>query len=149
MGGSIDTHIVNVHIDAPARDVFDYVADGRNMADWSLGGFHTEHASPTYYSGRSLIDGELIHVEIEADQSQLTVQFRVGATRDQMHGNIRCEILPKAVLDLPANTCVLSLIAWRPQLMSADRWRQLCASHELEVLIIRNRFNKKTSAAGS
>jgi hypothetical protein len=37
-----------------------------------------------------------------------------------------------------AESCVLTFIAWRAAAMDDDRWRRLTASHEFEVVLLKN-----------
>jgi hypothetical protein len=40
------------------------------------------------------------------------------------------------------------LMAWRPAGMEEARWHRLCASHEAEILLIREQIMRLSEAAG-
>jgi hypothetical protein len=46
--------------------------------------------------------------------------------------------VPGPIVGLSDDFCVLTLIAWRTASMNDERWRRLKASHEFEVVLIKN-----------
>jgi hypothetical protein len=41
-----------------------------------------------------------------------------------------------------ADTCVVTLMAWRSAFMDDLRWKQLCVSHESQMFIIKARIER-------
>ena len=51
---------------------------------------------------------------------------------------INVRAVPGLSVGLEAESCVLTFIAWRAAAMDDDRWRRLTASHEFEVVLLKN-----------
>jgi hypothetical protein len=50
---------------------------------------------------------------------------------------------------LSGGQCLVMLMAWRPAGMEDSRWHRLCASHEAEILLIREQITRFDEAAGA
>ena len=51
---------------------------------------------------------------------------------------IQVRVVPGEHLGLDAAQSVLTFISWRAAAMDDDRWRRLTASHEFEVVLLKN-----------
>ena len=87
------------------------------------------------YTGRSLIDGGKAWFRIDADPARLMIDYLVG-TPTSWSAASRSAVVPGAELDLPATTCLVSLIAWRSAGTSNDDWGRTKALHEAEIILI-------------
>lgn len=105
---------------------------------WALGCMDTKPiGAGQRYTGRSLFaDGEGFF-EIDADARRLIIDYLVGGP-DRLVPRISARIIPADVCDLNTNQCLVTLTAWRPRAMDSERWQRLCASHEIEILLIKS-----------
>jgi hypothetical protein len=124
------------HVRATADAAFRYLCDPIALGRWSLGCFDTQPAEePGLYTGRSLIDGGQAWFRIDADPARLVIDYLVGKP-ERLVRRISARIVPGADLGFPAETCLVSLAAWRPADMSDESWRRLQALHEAEIILI-------------
>jgi hypothetical protein len=65
-----------------------------------------------------------------------------------MH-RISARIIAGPNAGLSAGQCLVMLMAWRPAGMEDSRWHRLCASHEAEILLIREQVTRLNEAAGN
>ncbi len=131
------SHIATAHLEVPARDAFDFLADPLRLGHWSLGCMQTAPAGEDgVHSGRSLFDGSRAWFHVEADPAALRIVYHVG-TRAVRRPRIEARIVPADVCGLPEGTCYASLIAWRDTGMDDARWHRLCTTHEAEILLIK------------
>jgi hypothetical protein len=134
--------MITRQVGAPAEAAFRYLCDPIALGRWSLGCFDTQPAEePGLYTGRSLIDGGQAWFRIESDSARLLIDYLVGAP-DRLVRRISVRIVPGAELDLPAETCLVSLIAWRAAGMSDERWRRVQALHEAEIILIAGQIER-------
>ena len=131
------SHAVTQSVDAPPARAFAYLRDPLALGRWALGCFDS---APTdqenLYAGRSLFDGATGWFRIDADPVRLEIDYLVG-TPDKLARRISARVMPGAELGYPEASCLVTLTAWRPAGMTASRWDQLCASHEVEILLIK------------
>lgn len=135
-------HMTTRQVEAPAEVAFRYLSDALALGRWSLGCFDTGPAEePGLYTGRSLINGGEAWFRIDADPERLVVDYLVG-TPDRLARRISARVVPGPVLDLPETFCLVSLMAWRMVEMDDDRWRDLCALHEAEIVLIKGQIEQ-------
>ena len=134
------SHITSTALNAPAAAVFGFMADPENLTRWSFGTWETEIAADGLVAGTSLLDGGKILVRIDADAGRLSVDYRLGQDPAKLVPRINVRVVPGENLGLGSESCVLTFIAWRAAAMDDDRWRRLTASHEFEVVLIKNLF---------
>ena len=140
MHTDVASHIASVAIDTAPDVAFGYIANPRHFGEWSLGGFHVKEITRDSYSGHSLIDGQALHVRIEPDPARGLIHFWTGPAPERLRNLILARIVPGEMADLGPQSCILSLISWAPASMTPARWRQLCAAHETEMFILKNRI---------
>ncbi|MGH6922159.1 MAG: hypothetical protein ACRED5_00165 [Propylenella sp.] len=138
-------HMTTWHVRATADAAFRYLCDPIALGHWSLGCFDTQPAEePGLYTGRSLIDGSQAWFRIDADPARLLIDYLVGAP-DRLVRRISARIVPGAELSLPAETCLVSLIAWRPAGISDENWRRVQALHEAEIILIAGQIERDSA----
>jgi hypothetical protein len=131
------SHCATAHVEAAAEVAFRFLADPVALGGWSLGCMQTRpDGADGLHTGISLFDGAQGWFRIDADPVRLTVVYAVG-TPGTLKTRISARVTPAAACDLPAGTCYVSMIAWRPAGMPADRWRRLCSAHDTEILLIK------------
>ncbi len=134
------SHATSIVIAAEARRVFAFMADPAMLPRWSFGTWEIERLDGGIIRGKSLFDGSHILVRIEADERTLGVDYHLGQTIGQLAPRITVRVVPGEVVGLENEACVLTFLAWRGAAMTDDRWRRLTASHEFEVVLIKNLF---------
>jgi hypothetical protein len=129
-------HTCAALVNAPARAAFDFLADPQSLGRWSLGALNvkpTEKAG--VYTGFSMFNGSQAWLAIDAKPELLLIDYRVG-TPDNLVPRIFARVVPGTVVGLREDQCYVALTAWRTASMTAERWHQLRASHEAEILLI-------------
>ena len=132
------SHITSIVVQRPAAEVFAFLADPEELHRWSFGTWQTDIAADGLVTGTSIFDGGKILVRIDADKERLAIDYRLGLDPAKLVPRINVRIVPGANLGLDPGHCVLTFIAWRSASMDDDRWRRLTASHEFEVVLIKN-----------
>ena len=132
------SHITLIVVARPAEQVFAIMADPARLHRWSFGTWETEIAADGLVAGTSIFDGGRILVRIDADQGRLSIDYKLGSNPEALVPRIQVRIVPGAHLGLDAGHCVLTFMAWRAAAMDDDRWRRLTASHEFEVVLLKN-----------
>jgi hypothetical protein len=130
-------HTATIRIAAPALRVFDFLADGRQLGEWSFGCWQTQELPEGLFTGTSLMTGSSTFVRILADSTRLQIDYAVGRSPDALAPIILARVLPGTLMGETDAICFLSLIAWRGT-APEERWRQIGAAHELEIFRIRH-----------
>jgi hypothetical protein len=132
------SHIASIVVAGPARDVFAVMADPARMHRWSFGTWETTIAPDGVVTGTSIFDGGRILVRIDADPERLSIDYKLGSDPAALVPRIQVRVVPGEHLGLDAAQSVLTFISWRAAAMDDDRWRRLTASHEFEVVLLKN-----------
>lgn len=133
-------HCVTELVSVGAQQAFDFLSDPLRVGTWSLGCMHTEATSdPGKYVGTSLFDGQRLQLQLKASRELLLIDYLVGAIQP-LRPRISIRIVAAETCDLTPDQCYVSLMAWRSTQMTEPRWRQLCASHEAEIWLIKARL---------
>ena len=132
------SHITSITVERGAAEVFDFMADPAKLHRWSFGTWKTEIAPDGLVTGTSFFDGATILVRIDADRERLSIDYRLGSDAANLVPRIMVRVVPGERLGMDRAQCVLTFIAWRAARMDDSRWRRLTASHEFEVVLIKN-----------
>ncbi len=132
------SHSTSVTIDRTAAEVFSFMADPQQLHRWSFGTWKTEIAEDGLVTGTSLFDGSQIFVRIDPDPDRHSIDFCLGRNPSNLVPRIAARVTKGHHLGLPDTQSVLTLMAWRAAGMDDHRWRKLTASHELEILLIKD-----------
>lgn len=134
------SHCVTELVNVNAQQAFDFLSDPLRLGTWSLGCMRTKAATEAgRYVGFSWFDGQRLLLDVRASRELLLIDYRVGGT-EPLKPRISVRIVAAATCDLEPEQCYVSLMAWRPSQMTEDRWRQLCASHDAEIWVIKARL---------
>lgn len=136
-------HVASIQVDVAADDAFAFMRDARNISQWALGALYPAEATQDTYVGYSMIDGQRVFVKVDNDPLRKIINFQTGPDWDQMETLISCHIVEGGEGNAEGS-CILSLSTHRASSMSLGRWKQLCASHEVEMFIIKNRIEPET-----
>ena len=129
-------HTATIRIGAPARLVFDFMADGQRLGKWSFGCWQTKPMPNDVFTGTNLMTGSSTFVRILADAARLQIDYFVGRSAEALTPLIIARVIPGAMMGETEAVSLLTLIAWRGA-APEERWRQICAAHELEMFRIR------------
>jgi len=148
MSSSNLSHCVTTQVDVPASLAFAFLADPIRLGQWALGCMRTEATDePGVYTGFSLFDGSQAWLAIDAHADLGLIDYKVGPKGALMH-RISARVIAGPNAGLSAAQCLVMLLAWRPAGMEDARWHRLCASHEAEILLIREQITRLSEAAG-
>jgi hypothetical protein len=135
------SHSASAACRVPAAQALAFLADGLQLGTWALGCWETESVGDGVVRGHSLFDGSASWVRPVADADRMTVVYHVGGAHYALHPRISA-----VVEDDPAG-CRISLHAWRTAGMDDARWLRLVRCHELEVLLIQARLERRAATA--
>ena len=138
--GDPHCHTTTIAVRAPARVALDYMADGLRQGEWTFGSWERRHVADNLFAGTSMFDGTETFVRITVDQKAMIVHYHLGDDTENMVPRNMARIVPGSHVGLSNDVCLISLIAWRHDFMSDERWRQLCVSHETQMFIIKNKL---------
>lgn len=133
-------HTCSCVVNAPARRAFEYMADGLRQGEWTFGSWDRRQVSEHTFVGRSMFDGKETFIRIDADAERLFVHYSIGDDPDHLLSRNLARIVRGPDLGWDDSRCLVTLLAWRSEFMSDDRWRQLCVSHETQMFIIKARI---------
>ncbi len=131
-------HAATVAVDAPAEKALAFMADGIKLGTWAMGCWSTRRVGPGLFAGRSLFDGGEGFVRIVVDRKLMNVDYLVGPSPGQLCHQNSARVIPGADVARNLETCLVTLLAWRPGDMSDADWRRICLTHEAEMLLIQS-----------
>ena len=138
-------HCVSALCDAPADDAFAYLADAERVGEWALGCWDAQMGDDDVARGTSLFDGAATFVRAIPMAESRTVDFEVGGDPEHLVRRISVRVVGSGDLDGAAGQSLIVLLAWRTSSMDDDRWHRLIASHDAEVLLLRERIERCSS----
>lgn len=139
-------HSASIAVDAPAEAAFEYLADGLQQGEWTLGASTRRAAGDGLFVGTSIFDGTEAYVRVVPDAEHLLVVCHVGSAPDRLLPRIWLRVVPAAALERPEGTCVVTLLAWRPSGQSDESWRRTRATHEAEAFLIKGLLERRVAA---
>lgn len=132
------SHSTSIAIDTPAARVLAFIADPARLKLWSFGIQDTTTHEGGLVEGRSVFDGQVSFLRIEADAEAGVARYWLGARPDALAPRIVALVVKGETIGRSADSAVLTLVAWRGATMTDDRWRRLVASHEFEVVLLKS-----------
>ncbi|MCK5919805.1 MAG: hypothetical protein KAG66_02620, partial [Methylococcales bacterium] len=88
--------------------------------------------------GRSIFDGSTACVHIESNAQNRLIDYWVGANSENLAPRIFVRITPGEVIGSSTLNCILSMVSFRTEAMSDDRWHRLVTAHAFEVQLIKS-----------
>jgi hypothetical protein len=143
-----DVHAVARLCKARVPDALALLSTAAGLARWNLGLWHTQEQAPGLLSGRSLFGGGHGLAQVQVDTARGWVDYRVGSDAQHLVLRIQARVQPGAELGYAADSCIVTLMAWRSADMDDARWRRLCRTHEVEIDIIRAELERVSGAPG-
>ena len=139
-------HSVSALCDAPASAAFGYLADVERIGEWALGCWDARRGEGDVVRGTSLFDGTASFVRVRPAAETLTVDFEVGDDPDHLVRRIAARVVGGDDLGGDPHRSLVILLAWRTDSMDDDRWSRLTASHDTEILMLRERIERSARA---
>jgi hypothetical protein len=139
-------HTASITVQTPAQAAFEYLADGLQQGEWTLGAARRRKIDDALSVGTSLFDEREAYVRIVPAAEHLLVSCWVGATPETLIPRIWIRVVPAEHLGQAEETCLVTLVAWRPASQSDESWRLTRAAHEAEVFLIRGFLERRGAA---
>jgi hypothetical protein len=133
-------HTSSIEVNCPAEVALAYLADGLKQGDWTFGSWERRQIGDNLFAGTSLFDRRETFVRIRPDRANLLVYYDVGVDPGDLRTLNVIRVVPGTVTGRDPRGCVVTLMTWRTAQASDAAWLQLCASHETEMFIIKNRL---------
>jgi hypothetical protein len=144
---SAGAHYASVVCRVPAREALRFLADGVQLGHWALGCWQTEPIGDGVVRGHSLFDDQPGCVRPVMDEARMTVVYHVGVTADALSPRISAVVEPATGIDDAGESCRISLLATRTPGMDDARWVRLMRCHEVEVLLIQARLERRATSS--
>jgi hypothetical protein len=136
-------HACTTLVEVDAGTAFGFLADPTKLGGWALGCWDASVDPSGRFYGVSLFSGEETWGRVDADPVRLVIDYLVGSRPDQLARRISARVVPGPVTGRPDGVCLVTLTAWRGAAMDDERWRQLVAAHEAEILLIKGQLERK------
>jgi hypothetical protein len=130
------SHATSRLCQAPASRALAHLSTATGLARWSLGLTDCREVAPGLLRGVSLFDGSTSWVRIELWPERLAVDYHVGPAPERLVARIHARVIAGEQLGYAPQTCLVSLLAWRPADMGEERWQRLVHAHETEIELI-------------
>ena len=148
----MNTDTASVTIERSAEAVFKFMSDPNKMDLWSFGTWRISGDDDGLVHGRSIFDGSTACVRIESNAQNRLIDYWVGANAENLAPRIFVRITPGEVTGSSTLNCILSMVSFRTEAMSDDRWHRLVTAHAFEVLLIKsvleNEFDHRKFSSG-
>ena len=136
-------HSASIEIQCDARTAVAYVADGIKQGEWALGSIDRREIGDGLFEGTSMFGAGTEYIRIRVDDENQVVYYDVGHSLDDLRTLNVIRVVSGPVLGAEAETCVMTLLSWRPQGTPDEAWTRNCVSHETEMYIIKARLESK------
>ena len=148
----MNTDTASVTIERSAEAVIKFMSDPEKMDLWSFGTWRISVDDNGLVHGRSIFDGSTACVRIEPNAQNRLIDYWVGANSETLAPRIFVRITPGEVTGSSTLNCILSMVSFRTEAMSDDRWHRLVTAHALEVQLIKsvleNEFDHRKFSSG-
>lgn len=140
------SHCVSAVVAVSAQDAYHYLMDGIALGEWALGSFHTQEVGEGVYLGRSLFDDQEVYVRPVGDPANWRIDWHVGSAPQELQPRIAATVVPGPAAGLSPEQCQVHLFAWRHHQMDDARWMRLVRCHEVEILLIQEKLERRRGA---
>jgi hypothetical protein len=125
---------------SPASAALAHLSTAAGMSRWTLGLWNCREIEPGLLTGVSLFDGSTGWVRVRP-AAEHGVDYHVGASADQLVLRIHARVVAGEPLGYGDQTCLVTLLAWRPAGMADERWQRLIHTHETEMDLIQGQLD--------
>lgn len=133
---SVDTAFARIA--RPVDVVFDFMAEPNNLGIWALGAWNATVDSAGLIHGASIKDGNEIFVRIVPISDNRLIDYHVGLSPTELTPRIFAHVLSTEILGANDGASVLMMTALRTDDMDDERWAGLCATHAVEIDLIKS-----------
>ena len=133
-------HCASLLCSVAAARAFSYLSDPARLGEWALGCWGAADVGSGVVRGTSLFDGSATFARPVPNGDNLIVDFEVGNDPGGLVRRISTRVVPGDQLGVSDTKSLVLLTAWRIDSMDNDRWQQLVAAHQAEVLLLRHRL---------
>jgi hypothetical protein len=146
----IHCHSCTCEVIASEGEAFAYMSDGLKQGEWTFGSWDRRQIDESLFVGTSMFDGKETFIRIDTDPERFMIYYYLGSDPKHLVARNLVRIVPAQVVQSDAETCLVTLLAWRSAFMDDLRWKQLCVSHEAQMFIIKARIEaEKRSNKGA
>ena len=139
-------HSATLPIAVPALEAFEFMTDTDMMGQWSFGTWGLKPAGNGLYVGSSLFADHETYCRLKISRTLLQLDYEVGADPANLVPRIIARVTPGEHVGRGAHNCLVSLISWRSEAVSDERWSLTCAAHETEIFRIRHLIESRHEA---
>jgi hypothetical protein len=125
-------HTASIEVDVPAKEAFDFMADGLNQSKWALGSLKRQHLGDNLFVGTSFWDGSTLYIKIKSYDDLFLVDYYCGKTGDNLQHINSARIVPRG-----ENKCMVALTKWHVIGMDESTYLRTAESFEIEVWFIK------------
>jgi hypothetical protein len=130
-------HSASIEVDAPASQVFDFLADGLKQSHWALGSVDRRALEDGLFAGVSSFDGSELYIRLSAHPDLLLVDYYVGTTPSGLRRLVEARIVPAEELGRDPARSVVTLTTWRDDHTSDEEWDRTLYVWNTEVHLIK------------
>ena len=131
-------HTATLPIAVPALEAYEFLTDMEMMGQWAFGAWGLKPAGNDTFVGKSLYEDLEVYCRLKANRDLLQLDYETGEDPALLAPRIISRVIPGENVGRGSGHCLLSLVAWRSETSSAERWRLTCATHEAEIFRIRH-----------
>ena len=89
------------------------------------------------------LNGESILIRVSLEEKMKIIHFHLVNSKDTLVPRIMIRVLPHPFSGKTDSGSLISMIAWRTEEMDDERWRELKAANEYEILQIKAMLESK------
>lgn len=138
-------HTATLPIPVPASEAFEFMTDVSMMGQWAFGAWGLKPAGNGIFVGKSMFEDMEVYCRLNASRDLLQLDYEVGDDPANLVPRIISKVIPGEHVGRGAGNCLVSLISWRSEAVSDERWCLTCASHETEIYRIRHLIESRRS----
>jgi hypothetical protein len=142
------SHSTTQLVQVPANYAFDYLKNPLRVGEWALGCLNSRPSSiEGLYKGIPLYNPDAVgYYRVKSNEEWLIVDILIG-TREIQFPQMSLRIVPETACGLPANSCYVTLSAWKGTQRTTESWERLIALHEAGIWIIKGVLESSYSAS--
>jgi hypothetical protein len=137
-----NTHTASIEVAAPAREVFEFMADGLRQTHWALGSADRRHLGDNLFVGESKFDGSELYVEINSYPELLLVDYSNGSAPDDLSPEVEVRVKPGSLFGRGDEVSVVIMTHFRRAGIDAEEWRLIYHLWKTEVHLIKGAIER-------
>ena len=130
-------HICSTRLKCTVEKIEEFLTSPHQLNQWAVGMGATTIHDDGLIEGYSEATGNPIFARIDLDPIHHTIYYHLGGSPEYLVPRIVIQIKSGDILESRDSTSVISMIAWRQDTMTDERWSQLKTLHENEIKEVR------------